>query len=45
MELGQRLDETNQRLEETSQQLSQSQAENARLVEKLKSLGIDPSEL
>ena len=52
VELGQRLDETSrrldeasQRLDETSHQLSQSQAENAKLVEKLKSLGIDPSEL
>ncbi|MGD1895753.1 MAG: Uma2 family endonuclease [Phormidesmis sp.] len=45
VELGQQLNETSQQLDETSQQLNQSQAENARLLAKLKALGVDPSTL
>jgi len=41
VELGQRLDEANQQLSETNQQLENSQAENAKLVAKLKALGVD----
>lgn len=45
IELGQRLDEANQQLSETNQRLETSQAENAKLIAKLKALGVDPSEL
>ncbi|MGB3572287.1 MAG: hypothetical protein WBA01_09585, partial [Phormidesmis sp.] len=43
VELGQQLDEKSQQLDEKSQQLDESQAENARLIAKLRALGVDPS--
>ncbi|MEL7067815.1 MAG: hypothetical protein AAGN15_04075 [Cyanobacteria bacterium J06581_3] len=45
VELGQQLDKASQQLDETSQQLNRAQSENAKLLAKLKELGIDPSTL
>ena len=45
VELGQRLDAANQQLDTANQQLDTAQSENAKLLAKLKELGVDPSTL